>query len=295
MICNKCPRQCGVDRAVTVGYCGEGDTIRLGKAMLHHFEEPCISGERGSGAIFFSGCALRCRYCQNYKLVGSGKRAGTGKAVTRERLGEIMLELQAAGAHNINLVNPTHFASDIAEVLKAVKPQLTIPVVYNCGGYESLETVASLKGLVDIWLPDLKYINPDLAERYSNAPDYFERASQAIPAMVEQVGLPRFDDDGMMIGGVIIRHLVLPKAHQDAIAIIEWIDTNLKDKVLCSVMSQYTPYRKDDTYPQLNRRVYTYEYHKVVECADALSLHGFMQERTSAKEEYTPDFDLSGV
>lgn len=247
----------------------------------------------GSGAIFFSGCTLRCCFCQNYKI----SRTPRGKSISSERLAEIFLELQDQGAHNINLVTATHYLPWILPALDMVKEKLHIPVVYNCGGYERLETIQALSSYVDIWLPDLKYFSSDLSRRYSQAPDYFARASAAVRQMILQTGTPVFDDRGIMQKGVIIRHLVLPGQKEDSLQLIKWMAEELPEKQFyISLLSQYTPYEKNPDFPELNRRITSYEYQKVVEAALEAGLEqGFMQKRTSAKEEYTPSFAYQGL
>ncbi len=289
--CNLCPRACGADRAAEKGFCGGGYTIKAARASLHFWEEPCISGKNGSGTVFFSGCNLKCCFCQNYNISAEN----FGKEISIERLAEIFLELQEQNAHNINLVNPTHYVPLIIKALDIAKPRLKIPVVYNSGGYETVETIAMLDGYVDIFLPDLKYKSSLLSEKYSHAENYFGFASKAIIAMFEQVGKPIFDGD-ILKKGVIIRHLVLPNARQDSIEVLEWIANNFeKGDVLVSLMSQYTPFYKSCEHKEINRRISTFEYNKVLEKAVSLGLDGYMQEKSSAKEEYTPDFDLSGL
>lgn len=289
--CTLCKRLCKVNRITSTGYCGETAIMRLGKVMLHHFEEPPISGTNGSGAIFFSGCALKCCYCQNSDISICGK----GKEITQERLAEIMLSLQSEGAHNINLVTASHFVPTVANVLETIKPMLTIPVIYNCSGYETVETLKLFKNLVDIYIPDLKYKSVQLATNYSTAPDYFVTATAAIRYMHQVVGVPQIED-GLLKSGVIIRHLILPKSHKDSIEVIDWIaDTFAPEQVMVSLMSQYTPHNESKQYPHLNRRIYSYEYNKVLEHLQQRGLKGFMQQRSSAKSEYTPTFDLDGV
>lgn len=291
--CNLCPRRCGADRRTETGLCGCGSLPRVARAALHFWEEPCISGTRGSGAVFFSGCTLRCRYCQN-RSISSG---GFGKEITVERLGEIFLRLQKEGAHNINLVTADQYLLPVTEALDLVREKLSIPVVYNCGGYETVEAVRALRPYVDIFLPDLKYKSPELSRGYSGARDYFEVARLAVKEMIASVGAPVFGGDGLLEKGVIIRHLVLPGARKDSLELLNWIAKDLpKGGFLLSLMSQYTPYREDPEYPALNRRLTTFEYSSVVKEAVRLGLtDGFMQEPTSAKEEYTPPFDLEGV
>lgn len=291
--CCLCPRMCRADRSTASGYCKAPDGILASRAALHFWEEPCISGTGGSGAIFFSGCTLRCCFCQNYKI----SRTPQGKSISSERLAEIFLELQDQGAHNINLVTATHYLPWILPALDMVKENLHIPVVYNCGGYERLETIQALSSYVDIWLPDLKYFSSDLSRRYSQAPDYFARASAAVRQMILQTGTPVFDDRGIMQKGVIIRHLVLPGQKEDSLQLIKWMAEELPEKQFyISLLSQYTPYEKNPDFPELNRRITSYEYQKVVEAALEAGLEqGFMQKRTSAKEEYTPSFAYQGL
>lgn len=291
--CCLCPRMCRADRSTASGYCKAPDGILASRAALHFWEEPCISGTGGSGAIFFSGCPLRCCFCQNYKI----SRTPRGKSISSERLAEIFLELQDQGAHNINLVTATHYLPWILPALDMVKEKLHIPVVYNCGGYERLETIQALSSYVDIWLPDLKYFSSDLSRRYSQAPDYFARASAAVRQMILQTGTPVFDDRGIMQKGVIIRHLVLPGQKEDSLQLIKWMAEELPEKQFyISLLSQYTPYEKNPDFPELNRRITSYEYQKVVEAALEAGLEqGFMQKRTSAKEEYTPSFAYQGL
>jgi putative pyruvate formate lyase activating enzyme len=284
--CNLCPRECGVDRLANLGFCECDSQIKVARAALHFWEEPCISGSKG-------GCTLRCCYCQNFRISSEG----LGKEISARRLAEIFLELQEKGAHNINLVTPTQYSIQILYALDIVRSKLHIPVVYNCGGYERLETIRELKGYVDIFLPDLKYFSSELSLKYSKADDYFEVASAAIKEMISQIGVLNLDNSGIMQKGVIIRHLVIPGARKDSFKILNWISENLpKDKYLLSLMSQYTPAYKSSEYKELNRRITTFEYKSVVEEAIRLGLsNGFMQERSSAKEEYTPPFDLEGV
>ncbi len=292
--CSLCPRNCKVNRHQTVGYCGCTDTVRAARAALHHWEEPCISGSRGSGTVFFSGCTLRCCFCQNYSI----SQENFGRELTPDQLSDIFLRLQDEGAHNINLVTATQYLPSVIRALDLVKSKLTIPVVFNCGGYESAEVIKALDGYVDIWLPDLKYLSSTLSARYSNAADYFEKASKAISQMISQTGAPRFDPSGeLMEKGVIIRHMVLPGAKEDSMALLTWMKEELPDGMYyISLLSQYTPFYKSALYPEINRRITSYEYNKVLNNAIELDLiQGFMQEKSSAKEEYTPPFDLEGI
>ena len=293
--CTLCPRACGARREAESGggFCRMGAKPVVARAALHFWEEPCISGTRGSGAIFFSGCTLRCCFCQNYRI----SSASYGKEISEQKLARIFLELQDQGAHNINLVTATQYLPSILNALDLVKNQLKIPVVYNSSGYEKPETIRLLKDYVDIYLPDLKYFSSKLSQKYSKAEDYFKVASNAVRLMIEQTGKPVFDSDGILQKGVIIRHLVLPNCRKDSITLLHWIKETLPDKsYLISLLSQYTPFYKSHEYPELNRRITTYEYESVLKEAISLGLvEGFMQEKSSAKEEYTPPFNLEGL
>lgn len=292
MICTACPRRCGIERTENIastGVCKMPYNPVLARAELHFWEEPPISGKNGSGTIFFSGCSLRCVFCQNLEI----SRGNVGKSVSKARFIEIMQELEAKGAHNINLVNPTHFTPFLAEVLCEYKPK--IPVVYNSGGYDSVESLRRLRGLVDIYLPDFKYFDAKLAKDYSAAADYPEAVCAALLEMRAQVS-DVFDENGMMQSGILVRHLVLPKQTADSKNILHWIREYLGEDTYISLMSQYTPCGR--TYPQkeLNRRLTTAEYQKVVDEFWRLGFrNGFMQERTAADAGYIPNFDLSGV
>lgn len=266
-------------------------TVRLARASLHQWEEPCISGSRGSGAVFFSGCVMRCVFCQNHEISAGGK----GRDVSTERLAEIFLELQRQGAHNINLVNPTHFVPEIIRALDIAGKELKIPVVYNSGGYERVETLRALEGYVDVYLPDIKYYSDELSAELSSAPDYFNTAITAVEEMLRQTGKPQFDGDGLLQKGVVIRHLVLPYHYHDSVEVIRRVGERFGKEVLFSLMSQYTPFYKAKDIPRLNRRITTFEYRKALDAVYEAGLEGFMQERSSAKEEYTPEFDLTGI
>ena len=289
--CRLCPRNCGVDRtAGKTGVCGMGDRITAARAALHFWEEPPISGARGSGAVFFSGCSLGCDFCQNAEI--SHERFG--KAVTPARLREIFEELISQRAHNINLVTATHF---LPSILPALTPKLPVPVVYNCGGYESVETLEQLEGKVDVYLPDLKYAESDLAARLSHAPDYFPVASRAIDEMVRQVGPCEFDGDGMLKRGVIIRHLILPGQVQNSLKVLDYIAEHFETgTVLLSLMAQYVPSGRVKHTPPFDRAITEEEYQSVVDDLYMLGLtDGFLQERSAATAEYLPDFSLEGV
>lgn len=290
-ICNACPRKCYVERNIgefSRGFCKMPYNAVLARASLHLWEEPVISGERGSGAIFFSGCNLRCVFCQNYEI----SHENFGKQVSKSELIDIVKNLENQGAHTINLVNPTHFVPFIKEVFSEYKP--SVPVVYNTGGYDDVESIRSLQGLIDVYLPDLKYFDSDVSKKYSNAENYFEKASKAVLEMQRQVGKSVIKD-GIMQKGMIIRHLVLPKNTDQSIKILRWIKDNLPIDTYISLMSQYVPYVKTE-YKELNRRIVTAEYQKVIDEFERLGFeNGFMQERSSAQTDFIPKFDLSGV
>jgi len=289
--CTLCPRHCGVNRASRAGACGEGDTLRVARAALHRWEEPCISGTRGSGTIFFSGCPLGCVYCQN----GAISRGGAGRAITPIQLGEAMLRLQDAGAHNINLVTPMHFTPPVLQGLEGVRHRLRIPVIVNTGGYERPETVARWAGLCDVWLPDLKYKSPALSARYSAA-DYFKAASAAILAMHQQQPRVVLDGDGLIRQGLVVRHLVLPGGRRDSLEILRWLAESLpRERFLISLMGQFTPNVECAEFPELQRRVTTFEYQSVLAEAQTLGLRGYGQSREAAGEGYIPDFDQTGL
>lgn len=291
--CTLCPRDCNVNRNSELGFCQCGSEIKIARAALHFWEEPCISGSSGSGTVFFSGCTMKCCYCQNHEISGGG----FGKEISIERLCEIFLELQEKGAHNINLVTPTQYLPSILKALKMARPSLHIPIVFNSGGYEKVETIKELKDYIDIYLVDLKYFSSELSYKYSNAKDYFPIASAAIKEMIAEIGNITFDDGGIMQRGVIIRHLLLPGARSDSFKLLEWIQKELpRGKYLLSLMSQYTPPFENPNFKELNHRITTLEYDSLIKEAVRLGLtDGFMQQKSSAKKEYTPPFDLEGV
>ncbi|MDD3429761.1 MAG: radical SAM protein [Oscillospiraceae bacterium] len=291
--CTLCPRMCHVNRRIQPGFCGAGAALKVARATLHFWEEPCVSGTNGSGTVFFSHCNLRCAFCQNSKI----SDGGFGAEITTQRLGDIFLELQAQGAHNINLVTPTPWQPYIIEALNSVRGGLHIPVAYNCGGYETIAGIKALKNYVDIFIPDLKYYSDDLAIKYSAATNYFCTALAAIKQMTTQTGAPVFDGNGILQKGVIIRHLVLPGQSKDSLRLLQALKEEIDPQTIClSLMSQYTPAHKALQMPPINRRISTYEYNKVVDFALTLGFEqGFYQDRSSAKEEYTPPFNLEGV
>lgn len=289
--CTLCPRRCAVDRAERTGFCSVGSVPTVARAALHFFEEPCISGTRGSGTVFFSGCNLRCVFCQN-ETISRGKG---GKAVTPQRLREIYFELIAQGAHNVNLVTPSHFADAVAESLEGGLP---VPVVWNCGGYESVDTLRKLEGKVQIYLPDFKYADASLAARFSKAPDYPAVAEAAIREMVRQTGDFAFDGDGMLQSGVLIRHLVLPGHLENTFGVIDRVRRMFPrdGQVLFSLMSQYTPVVDVPQFPELCRRLTEEEYAAAEQYLfDSGIEDGFVQDRASAETDYIPTFDGTGV
>lgn len=290
--CRLCPRRCGADRSQACGRCGAGAQAKVARAAKHLWEEPCISGTRGSGTVFFSGCELGCVFCQNRAI----SRGNFGMEVTEARLAEIFLELQGQQVHNINLVTPLQYTPQILAALDLAKPELSLPVVVNCGGYARKETLERWQDYADIWLPDLKYHSAELSARYSGAADYFDYASKAIIEMHRQQPVVEWNADGTLRRGLIVRHLILPGAWKDSLRLLEWLDSALpKDGFLLSLMRQYTPTEACGEYPEINRRLTTFEYDKVVNRAAEIGFRGFTQEASSAKAEYTPDFDLTGV
>ena len=293
--CKLCPRACGVDRAAgQKGYCGvSGKTVRVARAALHMWEEPCISGDKGSGTVFFGGCPLRCVYCQNRDIA----RAGAGREITEERLSEIFLELQAKGAANINLVTPTHYTPQIVQAVgNAREKGLALPIVYNCSGYESVETLKLLEGIADVYLTDFKYMESETAARYSHAPDYPDVAKAALAEMVCQQPEAFFDEAGMMRRGVIVRHLLLPGHLKNAEAVVKYVHEIYGNQVYLSLMNQYTPMPGMERWPELNRRVTKREYEKLLDFALELGVEdGFIQEGKTAEESFIPPFDCEGV
>ena len=287
-VCTLCPRRCGVDRSLKPGFCGMGESPRLARAALHFWEEPCISGTRGSGTVFFSGCTLRCAFCQNYEI----SHLGQGKDISVRRLADIFKMLEDQGAHSINLVTATPFVPAVLDALNLYRPAL--PIVWNTGGYETLETLKLLEGAVDIYLPDLKHVSPRLSKLCAGAPDYFEVASKAIQEMCRQTGPAVYDDQGMMKKGVIVRHLILPGCTMDSCKVLDFIAEQLPQDTPVSLMRQYTPspYCKISG---MDRRITDAEYRRVLEHFEALKLTGYAQEKESADAAYTPPFDLTGV
>ncbi len=290
MICNACPRNCGIDRSKNRGFCGVKENFVVARAAKHFWEEPPISGTNGSGTVFFSGCNLRCAFCQNFEI----SRAKNGKEISEERLTEIFDELIASGVHNLNLVTAAHYAEKLSVLLKKYRSK--VPVVYNSSGYEKAETLKKLDGVIDIYLPDLKYISPERAMKYSKAEDYFENASKAILEMRRQQPKDIFDENGLMKKGLIIRHLILPKNTNQSKLIFDWIKEALGTDTYISLMAQYTPCGEIENIPELQRRITEREYEKVLSYCEELGFKNvFVQELDSAKKNFIPDFDLTGV
>ena len=292
--CSLCPRQCHVNRiSGKKGYCGMGSSIRAARAALHMWEEPCISGEKGSGAVFFSGCGLRCCFCQN-RDIAIGDR---GKEVSVERLADIFLELEQKGAANLNLVTGAHYVPQIIHALElARKKGCKLPVVYNSSGYEKVETLKLLEGFVDVYLPDMKYMDAKLAADFSHAPDYPEVAENAIREMVRQTGACVFGEEGYIRKGTIVRHLILPGHTKNSIAVLQYLHETYGDNIMISMMNQFTPVWKQEKFPELNRKVTKREYEKVLNIALELGIeNGYFQEGETAKESFIPAFDEEGI
>lgn len=291
--CNLCPRNCGVDREKTVGFCKAGIDVKVARVALHNWEEPCISGTKGSGTVFFSNCNLRCVFCQNHEI----SQEQVGKEISVERLSEVFLEQQERGAHNINLVTPTHYVPQIIEALKLAKQNdLTLPILYNSNGYENVETIKALKGYIDVYLPDLKYFNDSYALKYSNAANYFEYATKAIKEMVSQQKECIFNDDGLIQKGVIIRHLMLPGLLFDSKKVVDYIYKTFGDSVYLSLMNQYTPMHNAYKFKEINKTLNPNHYDSLIDyCLELGIKNGFIQEDGTSSECYVPEFDLRGI
>lgn len=293
--CTLCPRRCHANRAAgQTGFCGQTAQLRAARATLHFWEEPCISGDCGSGTVFFSGCSLQCIFCQNHEIA----LGESGKVISVERLSQIFLELQEKGAANINLVTAGHFIPQVCRALELSKTHgLSIPIVYNTGSYEEVASLRLLEGLIDIWLPDLKYFSGDLSARYSSAPDYFQVATAAIAEMFRQTPATVFDSKtGLMQRGIIVRHLMLPSQAADSKKILRYLHTTYGDAIYISIMNQYTPLAGVSEIPELNRKVTPEEYRRVLDFADRIGIeNGFMQEDGTAAESFIPPFDYEGI
>ena len=288
--CSICPHNCGINRLNgNIGRCKSNGNIKLAMASIHNFEEPCISGENGSGTVFFSNCNMNCVFCQNYKI----SQQGLGREISIEELAEIFIDEQNKNAENINLVTPTMYVYHIIEAIKIAKNKgLKIPIVYNSNGYENVETIKKLNGYIDIYLPDLKYYDDDLAFKYSGVKNYFENATSAIKEMYNQVGSPVLDENGMMKKGLIIRHLVLPNNLQNSKDVLKWINDNIDKNVFVSVMAQYFPTNRAKEFPEINRKLTKEEYEEIENYLYSLDLdNGYIQELGEHEEEYVPDFE----
>ena len=287
--CTICPNNCKVNRIEgKIGLCRANDKVKIALASLHYFEEPCISGEKGSGTVFFSNCNMKCKFCQNYKISDEGK----GKEITIEELADIFINLQKQGANNINLVTPTIYVYQIIEAIKIAKNNgLKIPIIYNSNGYESIKTLKKLEGYIDVYLPDLKYYYNDIAFKYSGVKNYFEYATEAIKEMYKQVGAPSFDENGLIQKGVIIRHLVLPNNIDNSKQVLKWIKENIDKRVYVSIMAQYFPCYKAKEMADLNRKLTKEEYEQIEYYVYELNIeNGYMQELGEHEEEYVPNF-----
>ncbi len=287
--CTICPHNCKVNRNNGIqGRCKTTDKLKIALVSLHNYEEPCISGENGSGTVFFSNCNLNCVFCQNYEI----SQQGNGKEITIEELAEIFIEQQEKNAENINLVTPTMYVYHIIEAIKLARKQgLKIPIVYNSNGYENVETIKALNGYIDIYLPDLKYYYNKTALKYSNIKNYFENATEAIKEMYKQVGTPILDENGMMKKGLMIRHLVLPNNIENSKKVLKWINDNLDNNIYVSVMAQYFPTHRAKEYPEINRKLTQEEYDEIEQYLYSLNLeNGYIQELGTHEEEYVPDF-----
>lgn len=287
--CNICPNNCKVNRVEgKLGFCKANSNVKIALASLHYFEEPCISGEKGSGTVFFSNCNMKCKFCQNYKISAQSK----GKEISIEELAQNFLKLQEQGANNINLVTPTIYAYQIIEAIKIAKVKgLKIPIIYNSNGYESLETIKALKGHIDVYLPDLKYYYDDIAFKYSGVKNYFKYATEAIKEMCNQVGEPKFDENGIIKKGVIIRHLVLPNNIENSKQVLKWIKNNIDERIYISIMAQYFPCYKAKEIEELSRKLTKEEYEEIENFVYELDIKkGYMQELGEHEEEYVPDF-----
>ena len=290
MQCNICPRRCGADRENgSLGFCGASNKIRIARAALHFWEEPCLSGANGAERVFFSYCNMKCVYCQNYRI----STRGAGHEVSIGELAEIFLDLQSQGANNIDLVTPTHYALDIAEAVKKAKDSgLHIPVLYNCGGYESVETLKRLEGLIDIYMPDMKYYRDKYAVKYSSAPKYFETACAALEEMYRQTGAFVLDENGIMQSGVIVRHMMLPGLMLDTKKIMDYLFDTYGNNIYISLMSQYTPLKNVERFPELNRKIDMKKYNSIVDyCMNRGMENVFIQEGSAAKESFIPCFE----
>lgn len=290
--CEICPHKCKIDRTKNqVGRCKSKDTVKVALVSIHKFEEPCISGKNGSGTVFFSNCNLSCDFCQNYEI----SQQGIGKEISIERLSEIFIEQQERGANNINLVSPTSYAVQIIEAIKIAKSKgLKIPIIYNTNGYENIETIKMLNGYIDIYLPDLKYAENELAKKYSKIENYFEIATEAIKEMNKQVGRNEYDENGIIKKGIIIRHLILPNHTENTKKVLKWVSENMPRDITISIMAQYFPTYKAKNIKDINRKITKYEYKKIENYLYSLDLqNGYIQEIGKNEEEYVPKWEIN--
>ena len=290
-LCNLCPKNCNVNRNDNVGFCGANKNIKVAKAYLHEWEEPFISGTNGSGTVFFSHCNLKCVFCQNYKISAEG----FGKNLSQDELYGVFKNLEQQGAHNVNLVTPTHYVPYILPVLQKFKQNSNLPIVYNCGGYEKVETLKMLDGLVDVYLPDMKYVDSRISQKYSHASDYFDVNTKAVLEMKRQQPQDIFEGD-LLKKGVVIRHLDMPNLVDQSKKILDWVCNNLGKNTLVSLMAQYQPFYRACEFDEINRKITEREYNRVLDYADQLEMTNILcQERASSNEKYVPSFDLQGV
>ncbi len=285
--CNLCPRNCNADRNGELGFCGATNTIKIARASRHMWEEPCISGTNGSGTVFFSGCNLKCIYCQNELI----SQTFIGKELSIKELCELFIKISESGVHNINLVTPTHFMSSIIQAIKPIKTELKVPIVYNTSGYEKAELIKACEGIIDIFLTDIKYKSKELSAKYSLCDDYFDKSIIALEEMINIGGAPTLKN-GIMQRGIIVRHLVLPSCKKDSIDILNTLYEKFgNNKFLVSLMNQFTPNKNCKSFPELNRLVTSIEYKRVAEAYERLGFKGYLQEKTSATDIYIPDFN----
>ena len=290
--CEICPHKCKIDRTQNqIGRCKSKDTVKIAKASVHQYEEPCISGENGSGTVFFSNCNLSCEFCQNYEI----SQKGIGKEISLERLAEIFLEQQEKGVNNINLVSPTSYAVQIIEAIKIAKSKgLYLPIIYNTNGYENVETIKMLNGYIDVYLPDLKYAEENLARKYSKIENYFNIATSAIKEMYSQVGKNEYDENGIIKKGIIIRHLILPNHTENSKKVLKWIKENMPEDITVSVMAQYFPTYKAKNIDDINRTITKHEYQKIENYLYMLNIkNGYIQELGKNEEMYVPVWDIN--
>ena len=288
--CTVCPRRCKVDRRKVLGFCNSSDTVSVSRADRHMWEEPIVSGDKGSGTVFFTGCNLKCVYCQNVKI----SRGNFGYKLTHEKLKQLFLEIDKSGVHNINLVTPTHFLPSIIEVLKEVKNDLNVPVIYNCSGYENVSLIKECRGLIDVFLTDFKYKSDVLSKKYSSCPDYYEKTLNALNCMIDVAG-PINIENGLIKNGVIVRHLILPSHKDDSIDLLKSLYEKFgSDKFIVSLMRQFTPNTECEKYPEINRTLTSLEYKRVTDVFEECGFKGFLQENSSVGEKYTPDFNEPG-